>query len=162
MIARAATWNTRSTVGRWAHVIEQIGLAWAGGACRLFVATLRGEADIKLSGSADHSCEACTAMNRSSIALCNLRAFVIIIVLAFHSVLPYLASLPAAAYPFDVAPYQWLAFPIVDKERWFGFDQYFVHSHGESGQRCAGAVADSRPDGSRGHVGDGHQPRDGC
>jgi len=63
-------------------------------------------------------------MNRSSIALCNLRAFVIIIVLAFHSVLPYLASLPAAAYPFDVAPYQWLAFPIVDKERWFGFDLF--------------------------------------
>jgi glucan biosynthesis protein C len=63
-------------------------------------------------------------MNRSSIALCNLRAVVIIIVLAFHSVLPYLASLPAAAYPFDSAPYQWLAFPIVDKERWFGFDLF--------------------------------------
>lgn len=63
-------------------------------------------------------------MNRSSIALSNLRAIVIIIVLAFHSVLPYLASLPAAAYPFDSAPYQWLAFPIVDKQRWFGFDLF--------------------------------------
>jgi hypothetical protein len=63
-------------------------------------------------------------MNRSSIALCNLRAAVIVIVLAFHSVLPYLASLPAAAYPFDSAPYQWLAFPVVDHERWFGFDLF--------------------------------------
>ena len=40
-------------------------------------------------------------MSRSSIALVNLRAVVILIVLAFHSVLPYLASLPPAAYPFD-------------------------------------------------------------
>ena len=62
-------------------------------------------------------------MSRSSIALSNLRAVVIIIVLAFHSVLPYLASLPAAAYPYR-APYQWLAFPIVDNERWFGFDLF--------------------------------------
>src|SRR5664279_3766530 len=51
-------------------------------------------------------------MNRSSIALGNLRAVVIIIVLAFHSILPYLASLPAAAYHFDSAPYQWQAFRV--------------------------------------------------
>lgn len=63
-------------------------------------------------------------MSRSSIALVNLRAVVIIVVLAFHSVLPYLASLPAAAYPFDSAPYLWLAFPIVDSRRWFGFDLF--------------------------------------
>jgi glucan biosynthesis protein C len=63
-------------------------------------------------------------MSRSSVVLANLRAVVIIIVLAFHSVLPYLASLPAAAYPFDTAPYQWLAFPIVDSQRWFGFDLF--------------------------------------
>ena len=63
-------------------------------------------------------------MSRSSIALANLRAVVIIMVLAFHSVLAYLASLPAAAYPFDSAPYRWLAFPIVDNERWFGFDLF--------------------------------------
>ena len=63
-------------------------------------------------------------MNRSSIALGNLRAVVIIIVLAFHSVLPYLASLPAAAYHFDSAPYQWQAFPVVDSHRWFGFDLF--------------------------------------
>ena len=37
-----------------------------------------------------------TQMSRSSIALSNLRAVVIVIVLAFHSVLAYLASLPAS------------------------------------------------------------------
>jgi glucans biosynthesis protein C len=63
-------------------------------------------------------------MSRSSIALVNLRAGVILIVLAFHSVLPYLASLPPAAYQFDSAPYPWLAFPIVDSQRWFGFDLF--------------------------------------
>jgi len=63
-------------------------------------------------------------MSKSSIALGNLRAVVIIIVLAFHSVLPYLASLPAAAYSFDSPPYRWQAFPIVDSQRWFGFDLF--------------------------------------
>lgn len=63
-------------------------------------------------------------MSRSSVALVHLRAVVIIIVLVFHSVLPYLASLPAAAYPFDTPPYLWLAFPIVDSQRWFGFDLF--------------------------------------
>jgi len=63
-------------------------------------------------------------MSRSSIAIVNLRAVVILIVLAFHSVLPYLASLPPAAYQFDSAPYLWLAFPIVDSQRWFGFDLF--------------------------------------
>jgi acyltransferase-like protein len=64
------------------------------------------------------------SMSRSSIALTNLRAIVILIVLAFHSVLPYLASLPAGPFAFDRPPYQWLAFPIVDNERWFGFDLF--------------------------------------
>ena len=63
-------------------------------------------------------------MSRSSIALSNLRAVVIVIVLAFHSVLAYLASLPAGAYRFDDAPYRWQAIPIVDSQRWFGFDLF--------------------------------------
>ena len=61
-------------------------------------------------------------MSGSSLALRNLRAFVILIVLAFHSVLAYLGSLPDAAFPFDIAPFRWNAFPIVDSRRWFGFD----------------------------------------
>jgi peptidoglycan/LPS O-acetylase OafA/YrhL len=61
-------------------------------------------------------------MSGSSLALSNLRAFVILIVLAFHSVLAYLGSLPAEPFPFDIAPFRWNAFPIVDGQRWFGFD----------------------------------------
>ena len=61
---------------------------------------------------------------RSSVALDNLRAFVILLVLSFHSVLAYLQFLPAAPFPFDSAPYMWRAFPIVDSHRWFGFDLY--------------------------------------
>src|SRR3954451_19602784 len=65
-----------------------------------------------------------TPMSRSSIALSNLRGVVIIIVLAFHSVLAYLASLPATGYRFDDAPYRWQAIPIVDNQRFFGFDLF--------------------------------------
>ena len=61
-------------------------------------------------------------MSGSSLALSNLRAFVILIVLAFHSFLAYLGSLPDAPFPFDIAPFRWNAFPIVDSQRWFGFD----------------------------------------
>jgi len=61
-------------------------------------------------------------MSRSSICLSNLRAVLILIVVAFHSCLPYLASAPAKLAPFDQAPYDWLAFPVVDERRWLGFD----------------------------------------
>lgn len=58
------------------------------------------------------------------ISLSNLRAMVIIIVVTFHSALAYLASQPLHPFPFDAAPYRWIAFPIIDKERWFGFDLF--------------------------------------
>ena len=58
----------------------------------------------------------------SSLALSNLRAVVILIVVAFHSFLAYLGSLGPAAFAFDDPPYEWRAFPIVDSHRWFGFD----------------------------------------
>src|SRR5215468_4730688 len=61
---------------------------------------------------------------RSSLALGNLRAFVILVVLSFHSVLAYLHFLPAAPSGFDSPPYLWRAFPIIDSQRWFGFDLY--------------------------------------
>jgi peptidoglycan/LPS O-acetylase OafA/YrhL len=63
-------------------------------------------------------------MSRSSIALSNLRGVVIVIVLAFHSVLAYLSYLPATGYAFDTPPYKWQAIPIVDSHRWFGFDLF--------------------------------------
>ncbi len=63
-------------------------------------------------------------MSRASIALSNLRGIVIVIVLAFHSVLAYLSYLPAQPYAFDRAPFRWQAIPIIDGERWFGFDLF--------------------------------------
>ena len=63
-------------------------------------------------------------MSRPNVPLSNLRAVVILIVVAFHSALAYLASQPADPFPFDAAPYGWVAFPIIDRERWFGFDLF--------------------------------------
>ena len=51
MVRRKATWDTRSTISRWAHVVERIGLALTGGSCALFVAAHIGRADIGLIGS---------------------------------------------------------------------------------------------------------------
>lgn len=63
-------------------------------------------------------------MSKSNVALSNLRAVVILIVLAFHSALAYLASVPAQTSPFGEAPFTWQAFPVVDPQRWMGFDVF--------------------------------------
>lgn len=63
-------------------------------------------------------------MSRSSLALSNLRAVVIVIVVAFHASLAYIAWLPAKTASFDQPPYQWQAFPIIDSQRWIGFDLF--------------------------------------
>jgi hypothetical protein len=63
-------------------------------------------------------------MPRASLALDNLRAFVIVLVLSFHSVLAYLKFLPSQPLPFEQPPYLWRAIPIIDSHRWFGFDLY--------------------------------------
>lgn len=61
---------------------------------------------------------------RSSLAIDNLRAIVILLVLSFHSVLAYLNFLPPHPFAFDEPPFLWRSFPIVDSERWIGFDLY--------------------------------------
>src|SRR5579872_1755575 len=63
-------------------------------------------------------------MSGSSLALHNLRAVVILVVLAFHSVLAYVQWIPLHGAGFDDPPYAWRAFPIVDNHRWFGFDLF--------------------------------------
>jgi glucans biosynthesis protein C len=63
-------------------------------------------------------------MSRSSMALDNLRGVVILIVLAFHSVLAYVSWIPPRSVGFDDPPYQWRSFPILDSHRWFGFDLF--------------------------------------
>jgi hypothetical protein len=52
MIKRAEPWDTRSTLSRWAHVLERTGLALSGASCGLFVAAHVGKANIELIGSA--------------------------------------------------------------------------------------------------------------
>src|SRR5215472_5926487 len=59
---------------------------------------------------------------KSSLALRNLRGVVIILILAFHSFSAYIVSQPASPGRFDEPPFTWRAFPIVDSERWTGFD----------------------------------------
>ena len=61
-------------------------------------------------------------MPKSSLALSNIRGFVILLVIAFHSFLAYLGSAPASPAQFNSPPYAWVAYPIVDSARWFGFD----------------------------------------
>src|SRR6516162_8646689 len=63
-------------------------------------------------------------MLKSSAALRNLRSCVILLVVGFHSVLPYLASQHVSQVPFDSPPYSWLGVPLVDNERWLGFDLF--------------------------------------
>jgi peptidoglycan/LPS O-acetylase OafA/YrhL len=64
------------------------------------------------------------ASDRSSIAIDNLRAVIILLVLAFHSVLAYLAFLPQHPFAFGQPPFTWRAFPIVDTHRFLGFDLF--------------------------------------
>jgi hypothetical protein len=52
MIKRSNPWQARSTVSRWAHILERTGLALTGASCGLFVAAHVGRADIDLIGSA--------------------------------------------------------------------------------------------------------------
>lgn len=61
---------------------------------------------------------------RASVGIDNLRGVVIVMVLAFHAMLAYVAFLPHHPFAFDAPPYLWRAFPIVDGQRWFGFDLF--------------------------------------
>src|ERR1051326_2725873 len=61
--------------------------------------------------------------SETSLALGNLRAFTILLVVSFHSVLAYLALKPAPL-PFTAEPYAWRAIAVSDPGGWFGFDLY--------------------------------------
>jgi glucans biosynthesis protein C len=58
----------------------------------------------------------------TSLALHNLRGVAIAFILMMHSFVAYLASVESSGYAFDRPPYQWLAFPVLDRSRWLGFD----------------------------------------
>jgi hypothetical protein len=63
-------------------------------------------------------------MSEVSLALRNLRGLAILLILAFHCLSAYIVNQPAQPPPFDLAPYTWRAMPIVDRERWLGFDLF--------------------------------------
>jgi peptidoglycan/LPS O-acetylase OafA/YrhL len=60
----------------------------------------------------------------SSAALDNMRAVVVVIVVAFHAAVAYVAFLPAVPYGFDDQPYLWHLSPIIDQARFAGFDLF--------------------------------------
>lgn len=64
------------------------------------------------------------AMPSASAGVGNLRAIVILSVLAFHAMTAYVAFVPDRPFVFNEPPYLWRAFPIVDQQRWFGFDLF--------------------------------------
>ena len=68
--------------------------------------------------------ESTVAAAPASSAIDNLRAVVILLVLSFHAVLGYLQFLPHHPFDFDGPALEWRAFPIVDQQRWLGFDLF--------------------------------------
>jgi glucans biosynthesis protein C len=68
------------------------------------------------------SLESSAGAARASLALHNLRGVAVALVVMTHSSLAYVASADSTGYAFDRPPYQWLAFPVLDRSRWLGFD----------------------------------------
>ncbi len=64
------------------------------------------------------------AYAHASDAIYNLRGAFIFILITFHASLAYLGSTAGPPSRFDAPPYTWLAFPIVDSHRFYGFDLY--------------------------------------
>jgi Acyltransferase family len=62
-----------------------------------------------------------------SLALNNLRTFAVVVVVAAHSFIAYLGSSPASPFRFDDEPFRWRSIPIIDTDRWFGFDIFCAH-----------------------------------
>lgn len=63
-------------------------------------------------------------MKEHNVALGYLQAFVILLVLAYHSVLAYMVSSPSPSAIFSSQPYIWAALPIIDSQRWLGFNLF--------------------------------------
>lgn len=63
-------------------------------------------------------------MKEHNVALGYLQAFVILQVLAYHSVLAYMVSSPSPSATLTTKPYIWAALPIIDSQRWLGFNLF--------------------------------------
>jgi peptidoglycan/LPS O-acetylase OafA/YrhL len=63
-------------------------------------------------------------MSKTSSPLKNLRGVLLILIVAFHSFSAYIVTQPTTPPAFDLPPYDWRVFPIIDNERWLGFDLF--------------------------------------
>ena len=63
-------------------------------------------------------------MKEHNVALGYLQAFVIVLVLAYHSILAYMVYAPNHSATFTTQPYIWAVFPIIDSQRWLGFNLF--------------------------------------
>jgi hypothetical protein len=59
-----------------------------------------------------------------NLAVVYLRAYIIVLVLAFHSVLAYLPLIPLPPASLRAKPRAWELFPVVDSQRWIGFSLF--------------------------------------
>jgi peptidoglycan/LPS O-acetylase OafA/YrhL len=65
--------------------------------------------------------------NAKLLAVDYLRVYVIVVVVAVHSFLAYFSFSPSAPLqPFTSKPYAWVNYPVVDAQRWGGFDLVFL------------------------------------
>jgi glucans biosynthesis protein C len=63
-------------------------------------------------------------MSETNLPLKNLRGVLLLLIVAFHSVAAYIVTQPTTPPAFDLAPFDWRVFPIIDNERWLGFDLF--------------------------------------
>ena len=63
-------------------------------------------------------------MSKTRLPLKNLRGVLLVLILAFHSFSAYIVTQPATPPPFGLPSYEWRAFPIIDNQRWLGFDLF--------------------------------------
>src|ERR1700722_8797212 len=54
----------------------------------------------------------------------GLRRVLLLLIVAFHSLSAYIVTQPTTPPAFDLPPYDWRVFPIIDNERWLGFDLF--------------------------------------
>ncbi len=63
-------------------------------------------------------------MSRSSLALNHARGVAILLVVCVHSTLAYLQNQQFSPLAFASPPYAWRVIPIIDQQRWLGFDLF--------------------------------------
>jgi surface polysaccharide O-acyltransferase-like enzyme len=66
----------------------------------------------------------------NNVAIGYLRAFITMLVVAHHAVLAYAAFATHDVAPFASPPYVWTAFPVIDSQRWRGFDLFALFNDG--------------------------------